>query len=666
MKIQPSIFTQQATHPALPWLKNEFPKQSSPRQQLEKINKPLTDYAIASGYAPEKLPLAMLFTGTGEISPDLLAFISRSARKAKYKGQLLSRLKSLSRYLADLAPETTLAPAVPDFLAPVLAHLPRLIGKNGLKLSAEKRLELPLTANGREIFAVLCAVSAEIPCHSLSELFAWRAAVKQSIRKHTSANKVSPLSKALNDFFGACGFHPEKQLRISRLPEEWPATFRKEWELFCQRATSGVESEEIKQDALTNGYAIGRLSELTISGYQKALGLAFGNLAPATDLGVLDLLHLTKPKRDQGARKAVGAPKPSNALVDRFREVERAKINVKRAGSDSVAFAHFTLGLKAMASRLGHGQYVKPFNEAYRIRLDQESKEARKARKKSAFSIVWIDQEIARLFPRFENIVKKKSYLEENLAGHRDLQLVLFFVNFVTLRYMGYRQQNLVQAKYKSEVNFEPKGPIRLEFAATMLKNNKAIAMTLKAGHVSHAMLYKTLHLYHQVYQVLAAKFGPSLEGKFFFTQSRGRVRPFKDARDFDSCFCDARDKFLRLDEIAPADRFTLNPHFLRGLCVDWLLNTLRMSLDRASVYIGDDARTLEKEYMDKGRVYDASGPLDEANEQIEARERLHNKADATELARRDKQIASLQKDIKRLLKTIEKQTQPRENSAAA
>lgn len=97
-----------------------------------------------------------------------------------------------------------------------------------------------------------------------------------------------------------------------------------------------------------------------------------------------------------------------------------------------------------------------------------------------------------------------------------------------------------------------------------------------------------------------------------------------------------------------------LHPHFFRGLCTDWLVIDIGVSITSASEFIGDAEPTLKRNYLDKKRPYDAGAALDEANEKVRAKQRPAETvsvesmlkeleaAHRAELARRDEQTADL------------------------
>lgn len=239
----------------------------------------------------------------------------------------------------------------------------------------------------------------------------------------------------------------------------------------------------------------------------------------------------------------------------------------------------------------------------------------------------------------------------------------MFFVWLVTLRYMGYRQQCLVNCVVGKNFILNPDGSIILRFDKT--KNRKRICMELnESRRRSHGLLWDTLTLYYKkVYPYLVKESGNTLGGQLFVSTTLGfSFRPFKGSTDFHTAFVKGRDLFMDVGELNPAVRRLLHPHFLRGLCTDWMVLKLKMTCEQAAEVLGIHPRVLEKEYLHQDREYDAGPMFDIVNARQQAEEsegelrsRINDvleKVDRTQeriVAEKDQEIAFLKAEVARL-----------------
>jgi hypothetical protein len=445
--------------------------------------------------------------------------------------------------------------------------------------------------------------------------------------------------------------------------ENWPPKLLREWEIFEGLARQGVGPEhELAVEAKKLGFSIDPLSPVSIDDYEAGMSRALGVIPRDDTLGILDLITVVRKPgvEDRDLLKDDGIPKTHNARVDIFRVSEQVKPGkVKGVGYDSVSFQHFIQAIKAVAVRNGYGRYVKAFRQAYRTHRDELATERRKAEKKEGLSLAWVDQEIVYLTPQFNRIVRSGSFKRKEgrvKQADRDMFLVLFFVWLVTMRYMGYRQGSLVACEIGKNFILNSDGSITLKFDKT--KNNKRLYMELnESRRDSHGLLWDTLSLYYlKVYPYMVRRSGNTLNGRLFVTTDGwdGSFRRFKDFSDFDESFYSGRDRFLRVDDLSAKMRDKLNPHFLRGLCADWMITVLHMTYDEAGEVLGDDPAMLKKRYINRNRVHDAGAAFDAAN----ARNRLVRESAAN--------ASKLDEAIKRIEKTVNAQVKQKDEELAA
>jgi hypothetical protein len=240
----------------------------------------------------------------------------------------------------------------------------------------------------------------------------------------------------------------------------------------------------------------------------------------------------------------------------------------------------------------------------------------------------------------------------------------MFFVWLVTLRYMGYRQQCLVNCIIGENFIVKPDGSIILRFDKT--KNRKRIRMELnESRRWSHGLLWDTLTLYYKkVYPYLVKQSGNTLDGQLFVAPA-GRAASFKPFRGhtyFYRLFVEGRDLFMDVDGLDQSVRRSLHPHFLRGLCTDWMVLVLKMTCVEAAEVLGISPIVLEREYLSQDREHDAGQMFDNVYTRHRAgqlegelRTRVNdvlekvNKTQENILEAKDREISRLRDEVERL-----------------
>ena len=209
-------------------------------------------------------------------------------------------------------------------------------------------------------------------------------------------------------------------------------------------------------------------------------------------------------------------------------------------------------------------------------------------------------------------------------------------------------------ARLDDNIIFQKDGSIRLSFNKEMMKNEKAVNFVVNEGkRATHGILLDTLTLYYKkVYPFLYWKDSENISKHFFLAPNHGKVCPFNGEGQFGTSFKYYQREFLALDELNPADRDLLHAHFLRGRCADWLRGGLNMTPDQVGVYIGDDGKTVQKEYFDKEFVHDASDTIEQANIELKA----HQQANQSQ-GDFSKTIQSLEKIIEDLRKQLARES---------
>lgn len=211
------------------------------------------------------------------------------------------------------------------------------------------------------------------------------------------------------------------------------------------------------------------------------------------------------------------------------------------------------------------------------------------------------------------------------MQTRQNMNFLLFFVQLVTLRYMGYRQQSLVNCVIGENIFFNSDKSITLHFDVT--KNNKRIHMDLTENRrYSHSMLLDTLNLFYRKVYPFILRHSEDLKGQFFVSPSGHKqgFRSFKGETDFGNFFKRGVTKFLGVDLLPLNLQHEIHPHFFRGLCIDWMKTDLHMTNEEIAEVIGDDPATLNT-YVDKNRVYDAGAAFDIGIARTQALQREQN-----------------------------------------
>jgi hypothetical protein len=662
----------------LPLLEDKFTNGSSTDKVFGKVKSYLEDYAESLGTTPGKLTVKDVYDQTGEINPKLLRYIEGISRLPNqtvkrwksYKSEIRANVRNLSRRLYKDAPKTTasrsrdniLLKRVPAAMRIVLPYLPREGCTS--KATKDERLKTPLRESGIIMLSALLIIWARHGLTSCKELFIDHALeINEQIKELSQSNQIEYLKTLAYQIRQKLGFRRPRAKSKSLKVDMWPQTLRREWEVYESNAKQVPTSEQVIK-AKEGKYSMKKVTQRTINAYRRCIGSALWVIRPEGDLSILDLIKVVPRKNinpdDNG-------PKKHNPLVNLFRASERAKRGIrKEVGFDSIDFSLFVDAIKAVSARNGYSRFIKQFSAAYRVCLNDYAKENHKSAKKNGIPLSWVDGQIEKLNLRFVKIVNTGSFKRKPgrvLRSRRDLRLVLFFVWLVTLRYMGYRQQCLVNCVIGENFIFNPDGSITLRFTKT--KNRKRIRMDLnESRRWSHGLLWDTLTLYYKkVYPYLVKESGNTLGGQLFVSTTRGfSFTPFKDGTKFHTHFVRGRNKFMDVDELAPAARRALHPHFLRGLCTDWMVLVLKMTCEQAAEVLGINPGVLEKEYLQQDRDHDAGPMFDLVNARLRAEQSENElkariddvleRVDKTQekiIAEKDRQIAILQAENARL-----------------
>lgn len=662
------------------------------KNDLGKVNKLLKLYAESRGTEVEKLHLLHICDENGELCPALLSFIAGLRPYAgqtpenfvKYKRQAKSRIRKIVRGILAAPARREQRPlfpihlSVPPFLYPILHLLQRTwrgrhvatpaVGEELSKAEIRRRLNTPLTDNGRALLmAILITVEkyklltvASVMVDHASDVI---AAIKATCPPRKWASTVDSFRR-LRSKLGYPRIPKPPKLYIDI--KDWPPTLKQQAEAFLEKASSEIAPDDpLVRLAAQFGIELKRLKAKTRENYILAVSKALAFIPYGADLGVIDLLTLKPVKRQFGEGRFT--EELHNELVDVFREHERnLATDRKRAGFDSDIFKMFRRAVTCIAAFNGIVDLQEGFRKAYRPRSDKGRKREVKAYKKRTFPLEWVDKEIIRLGVEFHRIVRTGTFRLENEGvgkkqSRKNLRLCTYYVLLVTLRYMGYRQQCARDCKVGRNIVFDKDGTITFFWEKDKIKNGRVISANLnKKDHgLTHGLMIDALWAYYKhVYPYLKRRATGGGRGQFFLKLSNDQgATTF--VPDDETCF-GIQFKNWSLEFLDFGDRMAnttrnFNPHHLRGLCTDWLIYDLELSLEEAAQVIGDSVVTLEAEYLDKTKPCDATPVLKKANRILRAK-KDSVRADAMEdeveqyrgqLARKEEQVTTLLQELK-------------------
>jgi hydroxymethylpyrimidine pyrophosphatase-like HAD family hydrolase len=478
-------------------------------------------------------------------------------------------------------------------------------------------------------------------CSSLESLLVdCRSEIIAEIRRQYVGAHAEHLILYLSQRRCKLGYYVGRPVVSKSLPfEQWSPKFQKQWHTYEKLVATGVSRDSpLGKMATHYKMSVGKSKTISVDNYKEAIGTGLFHCQPLPeDWGIEDLLSLDVRTT---AIAGLEHSESYNSFVDRYRTREQNRESkVKRKGFNSAIFEQFTSALTAVARFNGLFNLVEPFSRAYRSNLDVESTRLNKDAKKKLFSIAAIDENIARLELEFNQIVKDKSF--ERRAGvstretDKKMRLCLFLPLFTALRFLGLRQKNIRNFRLMGDpenrndpdgnVGFRKDDTLVIHFTKYETKNGKPLHLEFSLpGFETHAPLIRILKTYYKkVYPYIRNNAASSLDRQFFAHMPRkfpGKFAFLPDrSKAIDQLFERWGNESLRFRNITAKNFRILNPHHLRGTCVDWLVKDLHFSLVNAAEYIADTPEMLKKEYLDRNRVHDATFILEEKNRDLRA-----------------------------------------------
>lgn len=611
-------------------------------ETLKKVSGVLQSYAAHNGIGYDKLRVLDVSTDGGEVNPKLLNFIQSAPRlprqtedrHRRYHSENASRIGQLIRLVTGIQPkrkgepqvaqESILLEQIPDYLKQVLDKFPlrKDSSKRNIKTNCD-RLKA-ITANGLLVLLALCrvakaskTVNEDSPLNSL--LVEHYYLVRDELRS---------LSTTVLEYRNSCGCYGRliKSLDLKReIPppaklkyELWPQPFRDQYDQSVRLAKGEVRPDQSLLDSVDrHDFKLRTFKDTTIERQASAIAQLLPLIPYGDTLSVADLVSLepTEVKTEEGMLIV-----KRNRFMDLVRDVERSKHETP--GYDTENLMQFVVAVKGIAARTGYVHLIKEFNEIYKLKTDKKSRQARKAAKKKAITRKWLDKELDRLCAEFDLVVKQRLFERitgrKNRDADRAMRLCLFLVQVLTMRLLAYRQQAIRIAAAGVNIKFLPKGVVVLLFSQHEVKNNHTLYMELrptKGG--THERLRKLLIAYYRIVWPYVQKHGGGNLGRHFFAcfeGHSGRFRAFRSSTDYVITFKRYVNEFIRVHELESNLRNSIHPHFLRGVCADWMVIDLGISKEDAAEVLGDTPRVLDEDYLDQDRVYDATPVFDRIN----------------------------------------------------
>jgi hypothetical protein len=625
----------------------------------------LTSYAKSIGSSKERLTVLDLFNeNTGkDLSFRFVDFVNRSKNTPKYKSQLKAGTKTVVNAVCALHNKETneaSSSIVPDFFKPVLQFLPRHPGCN-VKYGSPERLNYPLSETGQSFFTTCLLVIEKHKIKDLESLFTTqRHLVIERFKQDFSYKKSAVLEDAFRKIATKVEFPSFKNISKKSINlEEFPPKLKEQIKTFIENATTGLQSDPaLVVRASSKNVNIEKLELSSIRGYIEVLELGIGQIKfdDYENINIESLLDIRAESRldEEGGENIY----LFNPYVEQYRTIEKNRVSKrKRKGFDSQAFTNFIIALRAVAAYNRIFRYHEIFRQAYSPVIDKQSRKDFKQKKRESFSIEWMDSEIARLSIEFRKIIKDRSFKDERnkrtfFEYRRNLKLCFFFVQLVTLRYNGFRQQMLRDCEIGVNIIFNSDNSIKLFWRADQIKNDRSYSnfySPTQHGRTS-GLLIETLNAFYKiVYPYVKAKAKGDLENQLFvrFKQSGFGRYDADDHTEFSACF-----KRFVLDYLNYKDELNqipeeLHAHFFRALC-GLSLKKDGADADEIANVLGDTKQTVEQNYLPTNEGYDARFVFDKLNADLKREEELEAEVNGNKNTERE-ELERLRAENKKL-----------------
>lgn len=658
-----------------------------------KIEKKLKKYALSRGIDPDELRLGDVCDAEGELHPNLRLYIEKTRRldkqtverHKKYKEEICANVQRAINGVVILVSGNVRGgasdggegqlPALLRHEHQVLKELYEVLPRETIVLSPGSRFRrgTKITENGR-LFYLSCAEALK-HCSASSlhrVLDECRPALYKAVKVtcERMPEKIPSLMSLTREMCKKVGVKiPPRRKPIP--VEEWPSPIREEMQTY-QAATKGNLMEGLEEKLARADVKIKiakSLRPVTTHSAEMAVERLIHRYCSGRErLSVRDLLATTKIEvvGDDG-KKSYMYYSPA---LSPHRESERARSGeTKSMGYDSEAFKHDLSNLLSIAAYNGIFEYHEIVREAFKIKLDVERIEQRKAEKKSLIKREALDEWIEDNRPEYERILtqglfKRDKSKRPHAVADRNMRFVLFYCRLATMKVMGYRQRQLRDCVYGVNLIVTPDS---LEFTFPSDKTKKAKPLRFKAESDSsgrtHGRLIDTLHLFHKYgfpyvqanlisRPAAKGKQGIDSRGQFFIHLSRvGKFIAFEQTRSavFTDYFKADCGRFLKHPKIKKEALRLIHPHYVRGAAMDTQIEDNGMPMEAASRYFGASEQVIRSKYKDKKATQDASRDVILLNAEIEDLEerRKRNRGESTVADTSEAEVQELRRQLR-------------------
>lgn len=601
-----------------------------------------------------------------DIHPDLEQHIRSLQLTDAYKGQHRSRLKGI--ILALLCPEATegepasnilpLEEQLPEPLRTIWPLLPRPIGRASVcaryvarEVCMQERVTMTLSAHGICLALAITKVCRQHNISSSETLFEEYAdKVLKLIQRDTHPSKWPSISRAFyklrQSVRTSMGYEvvdePPTILRLDQIPEP----MRTQILIYQERARYGFKTDgQIKVQARTKyKLDLSIQSEETITGYTDILCLGVGYLLRemrSENLDVRDFLRLVdrEVEVDEIVIKEL-----YNPLTDYYRQLEQTKhSDRKESGFDSACFQKFIWAVTAVAAFNGYLRLRQLFLKEYKVVRDTDSKDHHKLAKKETFDRKWLDGQIQRLRVRFKQIAAEGCFKNEaggtlRRASRRNLNLCLFYLALVTLRYLGVRQRSVRDCLLGRNILFREPAAVTFYWSEKETKNAKGLLHRLNMeqhSEVQETLIEAVLIYYKKIYPYLSGAActdkpagirearRQAVAGQFFLhCNQKGICIPFTKRTVFCNWFKRMSLSYIDFGTRLENKGLWFHPHFLRAVFGDWCRFVLKFSGEQTAWLAGDTEETFEAEYITHSATYDATDAWTEKSQELRVKRR--------------------------------------------
>jgi hypothetical protein len=632
---------------------------------LNKVGAVLGTYAESLKCAVEQLTVLHICVDDSTLHPDLVRKIDTLPISKEYKGQNRSRIKLLVRNLpwpvkddeCDDSGRSLIVEQLPEYLRGVWCFLSRgtQVHSAGITTGDEtseayeaylrERAKLHLSKVGICIGLALLETSKRYGISEIRQLLEEHSSdLKAAIRRRNHPSKWNSLLATMRLFTGQVREYlkyPVEKKDIIRLQiDDLPEPLKTQICIYENRARYGFKSDvEIKIRARSKyKLDLSPHAPETIKDYIGIIRLGLGYIPREMYGDTLDLRDLLTLEARDVEVEGVIITELHNPLVDYYRRREQIRSSyMKEEGFDSKAFHLFIQGITAVAAFNGFLELRKKFLKEYDLVLDVDSKNERKLTKKEVYDRPWLDGEILRLKPLFhraatEGAFKSSDGLSLTNDQRYDLNLCLFYVALLTLRFVGVRQQCIRDCILDENIFLIKSKSVTFQWTDEEIKNRKGIrhGFSLPEHEETHKLLIEGVWVYYRhVYPYVSgtdnglpfhikAMRRKAVAGQFFLKcKKNGLCVPFTHESEFFNWFRRQCLAYLDFEGRLGEDMRGFGPHFLRAVFSDWACLVLEFSKDDGAKLVADEPETFDTDYVTHPRIYDATALWTEKNHEL-------------------------------------------------